>query len=392
MIIKPAARLGQVETYYFAKKLGEIERMNQDGNEPVINLGIGSPDLNPPQAVIEKVSEAICSEGAHKYQSYRGISALRTAFADWYFTKFNVNLNPETEILPLIGSKEGIMHISMAFINPGDKVLVPDPGYPAYSAITRICGGEIMTYSLRPENEWEPDFGELEKNNLDAVKIMWFNYPHMPTGAPGSKKIFEKAVAFGKKHGILICHDNPYTFILNENPSSLMEIEGAKEVALELTSLSKNYNMAGWRVGAVAGDQSFLDQVLKFKSNMDSGMFRPLQEAAISALDQNESWHQKLNNIYHERRVFAWKIMDMIGCKYDKNAVGMFVWGQIPGLAKHATEISDHYLYQSRVFITPGHIFGKGGNKYVRISLCSPVETLQAAIERIAKIKKPVEV
>jgi aspartate/methionine/tyrosine aminotransferase len=391
MIISPADRLGKVETYYFAKKLAEIDQMNIDGDEKVINLGIGSPDLSPPFTSIEQVTKAMGREGAHKYQSYKGIPALRIAFAKWYERYFNVTVNPEKELLPLIGSKEGIMHISMAFLNPGDQVLVPDPGYPAYSAVTKICGGEIMKYRLTDKNDWLPDFEALEKLDLSKVKIMWINYPHMPTGAKASREVFEEVIAFGKKNQILICHDNPYTFILNEEPASLLEIDGAMDVGLELTSLSKNYNMAGWRIGVLAGGEAYLNQVLKFKSNMDSGMFRPLQEAAIEALKQDDGWHKKLNKIYAERRTYAWKIMDIIGCSYDKEAVGMFVWGKIPANANHATDVSDKYLYDARVFITPGHIFGDGGNNYVRISLCSDVELLKAAIKRIEKIINPVE-
>lgn len=391
MIISPADRLGKVETYYFAKKLAEIDQMNKDGAVTVINLGIGSPDLTPPNKSIEQVTLSMHKDGAHKYQSYRGIASFRDAYADWYKRFFNVELDPNSEILPLIGSKEGIMHISMAFINPGDKVLVPDPGYPAYSAVTKLCGGEIVNYKLSATRDWLPNFEELEKQDLSMVKIMWINYPHMPTGANGTREIFEQVIAFGKKHRILICHDNPYTFILNENPHSLLEVEGAKEVALELTSLSKNYNMAGWRIGAVAGGEDYLNEVLKFKSNMDSGMFRPLQEAAIEALNQESSWHEKLNVVYRERREYAWKIMDMIGCEYDKKAVGMFVWGKIPHNCSHATEIADKYLYDARVFITPGHIFGEGGNEYVRISLCSDIALLKTAIERIEKVLNPVE-
>jgi aspartate/methionine/tyrosine aminotransferase len=392
MIIPAADRLGQVETYYFAKKLAEIDSMNKDGGRPVINLGIGSPDLTPPPAAIEKISQAVHKEGAHKYQSYRGIPALREAYSKWYQRHFDIKLDASSEILPLIGSKEGIMHLSMAFINPGDQVLVPNPGYPAYTAITKICGGEVIQYDLDPKKKWHPDFEQIEKMDLSRVKIMWINYPHMPTGAKASLELFEKIIAFGKRNKILIGHDNPYTFILNEEPLSILKIDGAKEVALELTSLSKNYNMAGWRVGAVAGKAEYLNEVLKFKSNMDSGMFRPLQEAAIVALTQGQDWHDSLNNIYTKRRQYAWKIMDMLACEYDRKAVGLFVWGRIPHNFKHATEVSDAYLYDSRVFITPGHIFGSGGDQYVRISLCADIPLLESAIKRIEKRIKPVKV
>lgn len=389
MIIREADRLKKVSTYYFARKLAEIDQMNKDGQPQVINLGIGSPDIDPPSSVVSVLKKATDIKGVHKYQSYRGTIALRQAFTSWYDRHFGVSLNPDNEILPLIGSKEGIMHISMAFINPGDKVLVPDPGYPAYTAISEICQAEVIKYRLSADNGWIPDLDALEKQNLEGVKMMWINYPHMPTGAKAQMSFFKDVITFGKSHNILICHDNPYTFILNDEPISLLQVEGAREVALELTSLSKNYNMAGWRVGAVAGQSDYLDSILKFKSNMDSGMFRAVQEAAIEALNQGQEWHDELNAQYIERREMAWKIMDLIGCDYDKQASGLFVWGSIPEEVDEAEELSDSYLYDARVFITPGHIFGDAGKKYLRISLCADLDALEEAHDRIVEVLKP---
>jgi len=383
MIIPEAQRLSKVKTYYFARKLAEIDQMNKDGGDQIINLGIGSPDIDPPKEVVDRLHASTSIVGAHKYQSYRGVPELREAYSQWYSNHFGVTIDPATEIFPLIGSKEGIMHISMSFLNPGDKVLVPDPGYPAYTAVSEICQAEIVTYTLTAEKGWLPDLAALEKKDLEGVKIMWINYPHMPTGAVATLAFFEEVVAFGRKHGILICHDNPYTFILNEDPISLMQVEGAKEICLELTSLSKNYNMAGWRVGAIAGNKGLLDTVLKFKSNMDSGMFRPIQEAAVIALQHGEGWHEQLNNQYRERRKYAWEIMDLIGCTYDKNAAGLFVWAKIPENIDHCETLSDRYLYNARVFITPGHIFGEAGRKYMRISLCADLPALEEAQARI---------
>ncbi|NNF32838.1 MAG: aminotransferase class I/II-fold pyridoxal phosphate-dependent enzyme [Saprospiraceae bacterium] len=389
MIIPEAHRLSKVKTYYFARKLAEIDQMNQDGNVPVINLGIGSPDINPPASVVNAIQEASDLPGVNKYQSYRGIPELRAAFSNWYKRHFQVEMDDHSEILPLIGSKEGIMHISMAFLNPGDQVLVPNPGYPAYTAVSEICQAEIRHYDLKEKNNWLPDLEALEAQDLSKVKIMWINYPHMPTGATATIAFFEKVVAFAKRNDILICHDNPYTFILNNDPVSIMQVEGAKEVALELTSLSKNYNMAGWRVGAVAGHADLINSILKFKSNMDSGMHKPIQLAAVEALNLTNEWHQQLNTQYEERRNYAWKIMDLVGCSYDKNASGLFIWGRIPDDVDHAETLSDAYLYDARVFITPGHIFGSIGEKYLRISLCADLDALTEAHDRIVQVLKP---
>ena len=390
MIIPEAKRLSKVKTYYFARKLAEIDQMNKEDNVPVINLGIGSPDIEPPSSVIEAIHHASDQSGVNKYQSYRGTPELRKAFSDWYQNHFEVSLSPDNEILPLIGSKEGIMHISMAFLNPGDQVLVPNPGYPAYTAVSEICQAEIVPYDLKEENNWMPDLDQLETEDLSRVKIMWINYPHMPTGAKASLKFFNSIVAFAKRNNILICHDNPYTFILNEEPISIMQVDEAKDVALELTSLSKNYNMAGWRVGAVSGDGDLINSILKFKSNMDSGMHKPVQLAAVEALNQTNDWHTNLNHQYEERRLYAWKIMDLIGCKYDPNASGLFIWGRIPEDVEKAEILSDSYLYDARVFITPGHIFGSNGEKYLRISLCADLESLTEAYDRIVQVLKPV--
>ncbi len=392
MIIKEADRLSSVSTYYFATKLKQVAQMNQDGGVPVINLGIGSPDLNPPEGAVERLIASTTEEGVNKYQSYAGIPALRKAFAEWYDKHFKVNLNSDSEILPLIGSKEGIMHISMAFLNPGDQVLVPNPGYPAYSAVSKLCGAEIVQYALTEKQGWLPDLNALSKQNLEKVKIMWINYPHMPTGARASKAFFKEVVTFAREHNILLCHDNPYTFILNEDPMSIFQVEGAREVCLELTSLSKNYNMAGWRVGAVAGAKEYLQTILKFKSNMDSGMYRGLQEAAIVALNQGQEWHDGLNTIYKKRKKVALEIMGLLGCTYDSDSVGLFIWGKTPFFIKEAEELTERLLLTSRVFITPGHIFGDEGKKYIRISLCATGNQLEQAKGRIVEALKSTEV
>ncbi len=392
MIIKPADRLGGVKTYYFAIKLAEIDRINKESPIKVINLGIGSPDLLPPQESIDRLNAASKDRNAHQYQPYRSILSLRQAFAQWYQTHFEVKLQAETEILPLIGSKEGIMHISMAFINPGDQVLIPDPGYPAYAAITELCQGEIIKYPLTEEQNWWPDVKALSRLDLSAVKMMWINYPHMPTGAKGDLTLLHELVDFAKKHKILLCHDNPYTFILNDKPLSIFQVDGAKDVALELTSLSKNYNMSGWRIGSLAGRSDYIDTVLTFKSNMDSGMYKPIQEGAIEALQLDDSWFKSLNDIYARRKKIAHRIMDSLRCTYDPESAGLFVWGKIPAQVENAEKLCDQILLDSKVFITPGHIFGDMGNRYIRISLCADEETLDQALKRIEKIYKFQEI
>jgi len=358
--------------------------MNKEGKQ-VINLGIGSPDQLPPTAVIDKLSEASKGSDVNKYQSYTGLPLLKEAFANWYRRHFNVTIDPTKEALPLIGSKEGIMHIAMSFLNPGDKVLVPNPGYPAYRMTTLLAGAEPIAFDLREDNDWQPDFDAIEKEDLSKVKIMWVNYPNMPTGAKGSKALFEKLIAFGKKHSILICHDNPYGFILNDKPMSIMEIPNAKDVALELNSLSKCYNMSGWRVGVLVANQKVIQSVLKFKSNMDSGMYKPLQIAATEALSQDQSWFDSLNKEYQRRRVVVWKIMDLLQCQYDKGRAGLFVWGKVPQEITDTEAWVEDILQKTNVFITPGFIFGTNGAQYIRISLCTTVETFEEALRKIEK-------
>lgn len=388
MFIKPAKRTDSVQEYYFSRKLKEIASMNEarkaSGQEAVINLGIGSPDGMPPAEVLEGLCESARQHGNHAYQSYVGIPELRGAFADWYSRWYGVDLNPATEIQPLVGSKEGILLISLAFLDKGDKVLVPDPGYPTYSSASRLAEAEILTYDLKEENGWYPDFEELEKMDLSGVKIMWTNYPHMPTGAPASETLYARLVEFGRQHNILICNDNPYSFILNDRPLSILAQPGAKECCLELNSLSKAHNMAGWRIGMVAGNSEIISQILKVKSQMDSGMFKPLQMAAVEALRQGPEWFAELNAEYARRRVLAGNIFDQLGVEYDRTSAGMFLWGKVGKSSGEA--LSDRILYDAGVFITPGFIFGKNGEDYVRISLCATPETLKNAAERISKI------
>ncbi len=376
MKIAKANRLNEVKEYYFSKKLKEIRKMGNNGRT-VINLGIGSPDLSPDEKTIYKLLEESLKKENHAYQSYSGIVELRESFANFYTKYFNVNLK-ENEILPLMGSKEGIMHISMAFLNPNDKVLVPNPGYPTYSAVSKLLGAELINYNLKEQNNWYPDFEEIEKEDLSQVKIMWVNYPNMPTGAKATKDIFQKLVDFGLKHNILIINDNPYSFILNNEQISILEADRANEIALELNSLSKSHNMAGWRVGMLAGNTEYINTVLQAKSNMDSGMFKPIQLAAITALNANKSWFTSLNNIYSERRKIVFEIYDILKFDYNKDQVGMFVWAKIFPKFKNAEQFSD-MLLKDGVFITPGSIFGSNGERYVRISLCSNVKTLATA-------------
>ena len=388
MIIRPADRASSVQEYYFSRKLKEIALINSQkaaaGEDPVINLGIGSPDGMPPQEAIEALTASAIQPGNHAYQSYVGLPELRQAFADWYARWYGVKLDPSKEIQPLVGSKEGILLISLAFLNKGDKVLVPDPGYPTYSAASRLVEAEIVTYDLKPENGWHPDFEQLERMDLSGVKIMWTNYPGMPTGAPATEELYAKLVDFGKRHGIMICNDNPYSFILNENPLSILAQPCAKECCLELNSLSKAHNMAGWRVGMVAAEADVIEQILKVKSQMDSGMFKPLQLAAVEALKQGPEWFAQLNEEYTCRRILAGKIFDILGVEYDHNSSGMFLWGRVPEGKGEA--LADKILYEAGVFITPGFIFGKNGEDYIRISLCAKPEVLKKAAERIRSV------
>ncbi|GMT45190.1 MAG: aminotransferase [bacterium] len=387
MKIKTAHRLEVVSEYYFSRKLKEIAVLRQQGID-VINLGIGSPDMAPAEEVIETVVSESRKPENHAYQSYSGIPALREAYAKWYRDFFGVQLNPENEILPLMGSKEGIMHVSMAFLNPGDGVLVPNPGYPAYPAVARLLGARIRYFDLTEENRWYPDLDALEKTDLSGVKIMWVNYPNMPTGVRASTELFTTLTDFGLRHNILIVNDNPYSFILNEEQLSLLSIPGAKEIALELNSLSKSHNMAGWRLGMLAGHSEYVSAVLQVKSNMDSGMFKPLQLAAVKALQQPAGWYRQLNEIYRERREAAFEILNALQCTYDKNQTGMFVWAKIPEKSRDSEQFSDSILKKNQVFLSPGFIFGQGGVRYVRLSLCSEKSRLLEAASRIKE--KPI--
>ncbi len=388
--ITPATRIGSVQEYYFSVKLKEIAQMNANGDN-VINLGIGSPDLPPSRATIDALVSNASLPNSHGYQPYVGIPELREEFARWYKRWYDVELNPTNEILPLIGSKEGIMHITLAFINEGDGVLVPNPGYPTYSSVSRLCGAKIYNYTLSEENGWYPNLEELERMHLsgeidlESVKLMWCNYPNMPTGANGSIELFEKLVAFGKRYNIVICHDNPYSFILTEKPLSILSVPGAKEICIELNSLSKSSNMPGWRIGMVATNSEFLGWILRVKSNMDSGMFRPMQLAAVEALKAGEEWYRSMNEVYSKRRALAHAIMKAVGAEARQDQVGLFLWGKVAGSAK---EICDEVLYKAKVFLTPGFIFGSQGENYVRISLCCKEEQLQEALDRISAIQQ----
>ena len=382
MEIQVAKRLQHTEEYYFSKKLREIDEMNKAGAQ-VINLGIGSPDLPPHPEVIQVLNEQASLQHTHGYQNYKGALALRQAIADWYKRYYNVNIDPNSEILPLIGSKEGIVHICMTYLQEGDEVLIPNPGYPAYTSAVLVSGATPIPYKLNANNNWLVDFEVLENLDLTKVKMMWINYPHMPTGALANKEFFEKVIAFGQKHNILICHDNPYSFILNDSPESIMSVAGAKDVAIELNSLSKSSNMAGWRIGMLIANEKRIGEILRFKSNMDSGMFLPLQLAAAKALSLDKSWYTRLNEEYAMRRNKVFDIMDILECTYDKNQVGLFVWARIPSKYKNSYELSDKILYDAKVFITPGGIFGSEGEQYIRISLCANKDTLDKSIERI---------
>ncbi|MEJ0102301.1 MAG: aminotransferase class I/II-fold pyridoxal phosphate-dependent enzyme [Bacteroidota bacterium] len=391
--MKTSKRLEGIGEYYFSQKLREIDELNKQGKN-IINLGIGSPDLPPHPEVIKTLQEESAKPNVHAYQSYKGSPILRNAISNWYKKWYDVELNADTEILPLIGSKEGIMHICMTYLDKGDEVLVPNPGYPTYRSAVKLAGGKCVDYNLKEKNNYEPDFNKLEEKKLGKVKLMFVNYPQMPTGQAPTKELFEKIVAFGKKHKILIIHDNPYSFILNKQPMSLLSIDGAKDTVIELNSLSKSHNMAGWRVGMLCGAKERIDEVLRFKSNMDSGMFLPVQLAAAKALSLGDDWHDAVNAIYTARREKVFELLDLLKCKYSKQQVGLFVWAKVAsptppkeGLKKHPLgeggQQSDDVLYNSSVFITPGGIFGNAGNKYIRVSLCGAVERFEEAIKRI---------
>jgi LL-diaminopimelate aminotransferase len=376
-----AARVATVQEYYFSAKLREVNQLIADG-KPVINLGIGSPDLAPDRMVIEALKSTSENPKAHGYQNYQGIPELRIAMAEFYSREYRVTLNPHKEILPLMGSKEGIMHVSMAFLDPGDEVLIPDLGYPTYTSVTSLLGAKPVYYSLDLEKKGRPDLESLEKMDLSRVKLMWINYPHMPTGAAGSREILTELVAFAKKHDIVLVHDNPYSHILNPEPLSILAIPGGEEVALELNSLSKTFNMPGWRVGMLCGRADWVEAALKVKSNMDSGMFLGLQKGAIAALNLGKNWFADLDELYQNRRKLVWKLADLLNLSYPKDSAGLFVWCKVPE-GKTADELVDWLLYEKNIFITPGKIFGPAGEGYVRISLCMPEFKILEAINRI---------
>jgi LL-diaminopimelate aminotransferase len=386
MNFKTANRLLSINEYYFSQKLREIDILNKEGKN-IINLGIGSPDLPPHPDVIKVLQDEAAKLNTHAYQSYKGSPILRNAVADWYNTWYGVELNADTEILPLIGSKEGIMHICMTYLNDGDEVLIPNPGYPTYKSAVTLAGGICVDYHLIEENNWLPDFDELAKTDLSKVKLMFVNYPHMPTGQLPTSNVFEKIIAFAKVNNILVVHDNPYSFILNEKPMSILSVDGAKDVAIELNSLSKSQNMAGWRVGIMCGAKERIEEVLRFKSNMDSGMFLPVQLAAARALSLGKDWYDGVNKVYKERKEKAFELLDLLNCVYDKTQAGMFVWAKIPASFDDGYILSDNVLYNANVFITPGGIFGSNGNAYIRVSLCAPVQKFEEAIDRIKNRK-----
>ncbi len=387
--IAPANRLSAVQEYYFSRKLKEVAQLNAEGRD-IISLAIGSPDMPPSPATVETLCREAQNPAAHGYQPTAGIPELRQAMADFYSRWYGVALNPDTEIQPLIGSKEGILHVTLAFANPGDKVLVPNPGYPTYTSLSRLLGCEVVNYNLRPEQGWQPDFDELEAMDLAGVKILWTNYPNMPTGAPAQRETYERIVDFGRRHGILVVNDNPYSFILGREHLSILQVPGAKDCCIEFNSMSKSHNMPGWRVGMLAGKAEFVNWVLKVKSNIDSGTFRPLQLAAAEACRNDASWHEEANvGVYARRRRLAGEIMTALGCTYDEAQVGMFLWGRIPDGYADVEQLTERVLHEARVFITPGFIFGSNGNRYIRISLCAKEEKLAKALQRIKSVFQP---
>ncbi|MDR2817039.1 MAG: aminotransferase class I/II-fold pyridoxal phosphate-dependent enzyme [Proteiniphilum sp.] len=385
--IAPAARVNSVSEYYFSRKLKEIAGINASGKQ-VINLGIGSPDLPPSALTIETLREHALRADEHGYQPYTGIPELRTAFSSWYKTWYNVETNPDTEIQPLIGSKEGILHISLTFLNPGDGVLVPNPGYPTYNSVSLLVGARPIPYDLKEEEGWYPDFETLERIDLSGVKLMWVNYPHMPTGANAYMELFERLVAFGRRHNIVVVNDNPYSFILNDKPLSILSVPGAKDICIEMNSLSKSHNMPGWRIAMLASNAQFVQWILKVKSNIDSGQFKPMQYAAAEALRAPQEWYGEMNRIYRGRRDLAAAIMQALGCRFDRKQAGMFLWGKIPEEAMSSEALADEVLYDANVFITPGFIFGSQGERYIRISLCCRNEILKEALNRIQTLIK----
>ena len=384
--IKPAERLSLVSEYYFSRKLKEVAQMNAEGKD-IISLAIGSPDMPPSKQTIQTLCEVASRPDTHGYQPTMGTPELRKAMADFYKRWYGVELNPATEIQPLIGSKEGILHVTLAFVNSGEEVLVPNPGYPTYTSLSKILGAKVVNYDLMEDNGWQPDFEQLEKMDLSRVKLMWTNYPNMPTGGNARMETYERLVDFARKHNIVVVNDNPYSFILNDKPMSLLQVEGAKDCCIEFNSMSKSHNMPGWRVGMCVTNPTFISWILKIKSNIDSGTFRGIQLAAAAALSNDEEWHHEANiETYSRRRKYAEQIMDALGCKYDPNQVGMFLWGRIPDSYSNCEELTERVLHEARVFITPGFIFGSKGERYVRISLCAKEEKIQAALERIEKL------
>lgn len=384
--IIPANRVNDIKEYYFSIKLKEVAAMRAAG-EDVISLGVGGPDRPPHPAVTEKMCEAVKGPANHGYQPHVGLPELRQGFADWYRKWYGVELDPKSEIQPLIGSKEGVLHTSLAFLNPGDGVLVPNPGYPTYASVSKLTGAEIFYYDLTEEGGWQPDFDAIEKMPLERIRMMWLNYPHMPTGAAAREETFRKAVEFGKRHGIVIVNDNPYSFILNDKPMSILSVPGAKDIAIEMNSLSKSHNMPGWRVGMIASNPTFISWILKVKSNIDSGQFKPLMLAAAEALKADRGWYDSVNELYGKRRRVAEKIMKALGCTIDPSQRGLFLWGKIDNPEMTSEALADRVLAEAKVFITPGFIFGSNGERYIRISLCAPEERMEEALDRIEKLK-----
>lgn len=381
-MITHSKRLNTVEEYYFSKKLREVSKMISSG-KPVINMGIGSPDLYPSKNVIDEIKNSLSDQNAHKYQSYQGLPEFRKSISKFYQNYFQVDLNSENEVLPLMGSKEGIMHISLAFLNPGDEVLIPNPGYPTYFSVTNLVEAKPRFYDLNESNNWFPDLTELEKSDLSKVKLMWVNYPHMPTGASVDVNQYEELIEFAKRNSILIVNDNPYSFILNNDYLSILKVNGSKDVAMELNSLSKSFNMSGWRVGMLVGSDLNISRVLKVKSNMDSGMFYGIQKGAISALNLSENWFENLNKVYAKRRELIWKIADKLNCSYDKNSTGLFVWAKLPGKNPSAESFIENLLLEKNIFIAPGTIFGSNGEGYIRFSLCVDESKIVESLKRI---------
>ena len=381
-MILPANRLNTVSEYYFSAKLREVAQMNAEGKH-VINLGIGNPDLPPSEATIEALCADARRPDAHGYQSYNGLPELRQAWAGWYARWYGVELDPDTEILPLIGSKEGVLHTTLALVNPGDGVLVPDPGYPTYTSASRLCEARVIPYPLDEARGWTPDFEALERMDLTGVKLMWANYPNMPTGARATRSLFERLADFARRHGIVVVNDNPYSFILNDEKLSILSVPGARDMCIELNSMSKAHNMAGWRMAMLASNAQFVQWVLRVKSNVDSGMYRPMMKGAVQALHNPPAWHDEMNRVYARRRATACRIMDALGCRYDPGQVGMFLWARIPDRYRDAAQLADEVLYGKHVFITPGHIFGDRGTRHVRISLCCNEQMLEEALRRL---------